>query len=106
MALFHKEKEEKETYTPSKDRIIFEQLEDNDLRAKNLVLKMKNGNPLVLNFGELDVTAANKLLGFFTGATVALEGKLLRINDRTYLFARLEDFEDGTLNDFVQAHLK
>ncbi len=106
MGLFSKKETENSTYVSSKDRIVFEALEDNDMVAKSLVLKMKNGNPLVLNFGKLDLTAANKLLGFFTGATVALEGKLVKINQTTYLFARREEFDDGTLNDFIQEHAK
>ncbi len=106
MGLFHKDKSEEQTVTLSKDRIIFEMLEDNDTAAKNLVLKMKNGNPLVLNFENLDLTAANKLLGFFVGATVALDGNFKKINKTCYLFARREEYEDGSLNDFVQEHAK
>lgn len=103
MALFKKEKREKETsYVIAKDRIIMEQLSDNDQYAASLVDKLNNGNPLVLNFKKLDIMACNKLLAFFAGATYAIGGKTIKINETTYLFARSQDFEDGSLNDFLQ----
>lgn len=103
MALFHKEeKKEEQTYVLAKDRIIMEQLTDNDQHASSLVDKEKNGNPLILNFKKLDIMACNKLLAFFAGATYAINGKTIKINETTYLFARNEDFEDGSLNDFLQ----
>ncbi len=103
MALFHKEDKEKETnYVLAKDRIIMEQLVDNDQYAANLIDKLKNGNPLVLNFAKLDLMACNKFLAFFTGACYAINGKTIKIKELTYLFARNCDFEDGSLNDFLQ----
>ncbi len=101
MAFFHKEEEKKEEYVIAKKRIIMEQLEDNDQRAATLIDKEKDGSPLVLNFGKLDLMACNKLLAFFTGATYAINGKSIKINETTYLFARSIDFEDGSLNDFL-----
>ena len=45
--------------------------------------------------------AANKLLAFFAGACFAIEGRNVRINEKTYLFARSVDFYDGSLQHFL-----
>ena len=103
MGLFHKEKENKDTYVSAKDRIIMEQLKDDDNRASKLVDLEKNGNPLILNFKKLDIMACNKLLAFFAGATYAIGGKTIKVNETTYLFARQEDFQDGSLNEFLES---
>lgn len=84
------------------DRIIMEQLHDNDQRAAELVDLMKQGYPLVLNFEVLGEEEDNKYLAFFTGAAYALDGKSLRINEYTYLFARKAEFMDGSLQRFLQ----
>jgi cell division inhibitor SepF len=100
MGFFHKE-EEKDTYVKASERLVIEQLIDDDNRATQLIDKLKNGNPLVLNFKKLDIMAANKLLAFFAGATYAIGGNTVKVNETTYLFARQEDFNDGSLNEFL-----
>jgi hypothetical protein len=102
MGLFHKE-ENDTNYVEARNRIIMEQLADDDTRASKLVDLLKNGNPLVLNFKKLDIMACNKLLAFFAGATYAIGGKTIKINETSYLFARLEDFQDGSLNEFLES---
>lgn len=84
------------------DRIIFEQIENDDQRAAKLVDEMKTGRPLVINLENLEFIEKNKFLAFFTGATYTLGGKTLRINEYTYLFARKEDYLDGSLKEFVE----
>ena len=83
------------------ERLIMEQLVDDDEHALELVHKLRDGYPLVLNFERLNRAAANKLLGFFTGAACALDGNTIVINDFTYLFARKEEFMDGSLSEFI-----
>lgn len=83
-------------------RIIMEQLTDDDDEARKLVDKLKDGNPLVLNFENLDVYGANKMLAFFIGACYALDGKTFPINDKTYLFARRQDLLDGSILKFIE----
>ena len=85
----------------AKDRLILEQLEDDDRRARDLVKELKNGHPLILNFEKLPHSPANKMLAFFTGACVALDGHAVEINEFTFLFARRVDFQDGSLQDFI-----
>ncbi len=82
-------------------RIIMEQLEDDDDKARKLVDELAKGNPLILNFESLDVYGANKMLAFFVGACYALEGKTFPINEKTYLFARKVDLLDGSIKKFI-----
>ena len=82
----------------AKDRIVMKKMENNDKFARDLILDIKDGVPYVINFRDLpDPDQANKYLYFLMGAVVALEGRTLRINEFTYLFARKEDFLDGSL---------
>ncbi len=108
MSLFGKKKNEYEEAsknlsqsTLASDRLIIEQLQDNDQKAAELVSSLKQGNPLILNFEDLDPLPANKLLAFFAGACYALDGKSVKINDKTYLFARKAEFMDGSLQNFI-----
>ena len=83
------------------DRIIMEQISDDDAKAAELVKSLKQGDPLVLNFDNLEPMAANKLLAFFAGAAFALDGKSVMINEKTYLFALRSSFMDGSLQEFL-----
>lgn len=84
------------------DRIIFEQIENDDERAAKLVDEMKEGKPLVINLDNLEFIEKNKFLAFFAGACYALGGRTIKINEVTYLFARKEDYLDGSLKEFVE----
>ena len=101
MGLFSRKKEEKKDLGEASERLIMEQLQDDDELAAELVAKLKAGHPLVLNFEKLDLLGANKFLAFFTGVVYALDGKYVKINETTYLFARQEEFKDDSLNDFL-----
>ena len=110
MALFGKKKNEYNEasknlnqQTLAVDKIIMEQLDDNDNKAASLVDSLKNGSPLVINFENLDPTAANKMLAFFAGACYALDGRSVKINEKTYLFARRVDFFDGSIQKFIDS---
>ncbi len=101
MGLFGRKKEVKEEKGLASERLIMEQLEDDDEAAAELVDKLQANHPLVLNFEKLDLMGANKLLAFFTGASYASHGRTIKINETTYLFAKEEDFEDGSLKEFL-----
>lgn len=108
MGLFGKKRNEYEEASKNlskeevaSDRIIMEQINDDDAKAAELVKRLKKGDPLVLNFDNLEPMAANKLLAFFAGATFALDGKSVMINEKTYLFALKSSFMDGSLQEFL-----
>ncbi|MBR6071722.1 MAG: cell division protein SepF [Acholeplasmatales bacterium] len=98
-----KNKEELEEVSKASDRIIMKEMINDDELARDLVLEIRDGNPVLLNFEKLEEADGNKHLAFFIGATVALEGKTVRINDKVFLFARKEDFLDGSLRKFIDS---
>ncbi|MBE6137799.1 MAG: cell division protein SepF [Erysipelotrichaceae bacterium] len=109
MALFKRKTNDYETASrglnesqTAADKLIIEQMKDDDEFAAKLVDNLKSGSPLILNFDGLGDFAANKMLAFFAGATYACEGKTVKINETTYLFARRVEFLDGSLQRFIQ----
>ncbi len=84
------------------ERAILEKIENDDTRAIELIEEMKNGNPIIINFEDLDLMEANKMLAFFSGACYAIEGNAIKINEATYLFARKVDFLDGSIKEFLE----
>ncbi len=90
----------------AQDKIIFEKMVDKDEFAKELVENLKNGYPLVINFKDLDEFQANKMLSFLIGATVALDGRTVKINSYTFLFAKKSEFLDGSLKQFIDSVAK
>ena len=100
--LFGKKKEE-EVVKKAADRIIMKEMVNDDEVARDLVLEIKNGNPVILNFEKLEEADGNKHLAFFIGATVALDGKTVKIGEKIFLFARREDFLDGSLRNFIDS---
>jgi len=93
-----KKKEEEIDLGLAKDRLVMKKMENNDNFAKDIIQSLKEGIPYVINFRDLpDPDQANKYLFFLEGAVCALDGKTLRINEFTYLFARKEEFLDGSL---------
>lgn len=108
MGLFGKKKNDYEEASKNlenkelaKDRILMDQIDDNDQRAAEYVKRLKAGDPLIINFDKLEEKAANKLLAFFAGATFALDGRSVKINEKTYLFALKASFMDGSLQRFL-----
>lgn len=53
-----------EATTLASERVIFEQIQDDDERAAFLVDQMKLGSPLIINFEKLPIMGVNKLLAF------------------------------------------
>ncbi len=86
----------------SSERIVYDQLENDDSRVASLVDEFKQGNPVVLDFGKLDVESGNKMLAFLSGAAYATDARSVFIRDGVYLFARNIDFLDGSLEEFLR----
>ncbi|MFA6678437.1 MAG: cell division protein SepF [Acholeplasmataceae bacterium] len=87
------------------ERIIFEDLDTgDDDYIVSLANELINGSPLVVNFEKLDIDEANKVIAFLSGVMFAVGGKIERINSRIFLFARAQEFKDGTLKQFVDEY--
>ncbi len=101
--MFGKKKKVEDELVLAKDRISFEEMKDDDNFAKDLVIKLKEGSPLVVNFEQINEISTNKFLAFLSGATVAFDGKIVFIKNNIYLFAKKEDFLDGSLKEFLNS---
>ncbi|NLN50785.1 MAG: cell division protein SepF [Acholeplasmataceae bacterium] len=87
------------------DRIIFEDLvTDEDAYIVELARELLDGSPLVINFEQLGVDEANKVVAFLSGVIYACDGQVEKINSRVFLFARNQEFKDGTLKKFVEEY--
>lgn len=64
--------------------------------------KILAGYPVLANLENLDKEEANKLLAFVSGVLYAIGGKILKIQSRMFLFARKEEYEDGTLYQYYE----
>ena len=101
MGLFSKKKNN-EVEIKAKDKIIFKEMVNDDNLARDLVIEIKNGNPLVINFSKLNEMDANKIIQFFEGAALKKNKKTVMISEEIYLFALKECFLDGTLKQFIE----
>ena len=99
--MFGKKKKEEEIISRSSERIRLDKMKDNDEFARDIIIDIKNGIPCVINFEGLEEEAGNKYLAFLEGAAVALDGQTVKINEFTYLFAKKEDFMDGSLREWI-----
>jgi len=97
------ELENNEPIAKASERIVFAQFtSDDDNYALDLIMQIKEGAPVIVNFEKVDEYTTNKYMAFFTGATMMVNGKVMRINENTILFTLKENFMDGTLRDFIE----
>ena len=61
-----------------------------------------DGKPVLANFDKLTPSDCNYILAFMSGVIYATRGEVIPVGDRLYLFAKKEEFEDGTLREYVE----
>ena len=87
------------------DRIIFEDLvTDEDAYIVELARELLDGSPLLLILNNSVLMEANKVVAFLSGVIYACDGQVEKINSRVFLFARNQEFKDGTLKKFVEEY--
>ncbi len=92
-----------ETPVHKSDQIVFEKLEsDDDRYLTKLADQLISGLPLILNFDGLDIDQANKAIAFFSGVIYALKGEILNIQEKVFLFATHDVYEDGSVEEFLK----
>ena len=97
------ELENNEPVLKASERIVFAQFtSDDDNYALELINQIKDGAPIIINFEKVDEYTTNKYMAFFTGATMMIEGKVMRINENTILYTKKENFLDGSLREFIE----
>ena len=88
---------------PMAERTHFDLVEtDSDDYLTALADKMLSGIPLVLNFEPLDIDQANKAVAFLSGVVYAARGEIVHVQEKVFLFARHDVFDDGTMETFLK----
>ncbi len=105
MGLFGKKKV-KEAIDLTSDRLIIEQLKnDDDAYITGLAKYMMEGSPLILNFDGLHIDRANKAIAFISGVVYAVGGHIVEINETTYLFGNKDVYSDGSVEQWLKNNL-
>ncbi len=85
------------------EKIVFDNLEsDNDNNLTSLADKMMNGNPLIINLELLDIDQANKVVAFLSGVIYAINGEIVNVKEKVFMFANSEVYQDGTIEEFLK----
>ena len=61
-----------------------------------------SGKPVLANFEQLAAADCNYMLSFISGVVYATEGEVIPIGNKLFLFARKEEYEDGTLKQYAE----
>ena len=61
-----------------------------------------SGKPVLANFEQLGAAECNYMLSFISGVVYATEGETIQIGSKLFLFARKEEYEDGTLKQYAE----
>ncbi len=72
-----------------------------DGQLLDLANLLKEQRPVLCSFELLDVSTANKMIGFLSGVVYALDGITSMTDEKTILFAPKETLVDGTLQQFI-----
>ncbi|MFP4177934.1 MAG: cell division protein SepF [Acholeplasmataceae bacterium] len=109
MGLFRRSKKKREQDAPSEepllksDRIAFEMIEtDSDEHLNELAEDVMNGTPLIINFDPLTIDQANKVIAFLSGVCFAIDGVIVQVRDKIFMFASADVYEDGSMEDFLK----
>lgn len=61
-----------------------------------------SGKPVLANFEKLSAAECNYMLSFISGVVYATDGETIQVGAKSFLFARKEEYEDGTLKQYVE----
>ena len=61
-----------------------------------------SGKPVLANFEQLASSECNYMLSFISCVVYATEGEVIQIGNKLFLFARKEEYEDGTLKQYAE----
>ncbi|MDD3999962.1 MAG: cell division protein SepF [Bacilli bacterium] len=74
--------------------------------SKDMLLKIcdtvLSGKAVLANFDKIDPEDANQMLQFISGVVYAKDGEIYKLDERLFLFGRKEEFEDGSLYQYVE----
>ena len=106
--MFGRKKKEKTDYPKKQLLTSFDKMEyfiiqdkSNDEMFK-LCDTILSGRPVLANFDKISTADCNYMLAFISGVVYATEGETLKLGNKLYLFARKEEYEDGSLLQYVE----
>lgn len=89
----------------ARDKLVFikvnERSDDELYKICDLLI---DGKPVLANFDTLVASDCNYMLAFISGCAYAFCGGAFQIADRLFLFARGEELEDGSLDQWIEEH--
>ena len=105
MGLFSRKKEVVNVNLTA-DNILMEQMtNDDDQKITSLAKQLMDGTPLILNFDQLHVDRANKVIAFLSGVVYAVNGHIVEINETTYLFGNESLYVDGSVEQWLRNNI-
>ncbi len=85
------------------DRMVYfifqDKSEEEMLKLCDTIL---SGKPVLANFDKVRATDCNFMLAFISGVIYACQGQTIQVGNKLYLFARKEEYEDGSLLQYVE----
>ena len=85
------------------DRLEYAVVSDSDdeelFRISDIIL---SGKAVLANFDRIDYKRANEMLSFLSGVVYALEGEVIKLDNKLFLFGSKEEFADGSLHQYVE----
>ena len=79
--------------------VFSERNEEEMFRLCDVLLNKK---PVLANFDKVSASDCNYMLSFISGVAYARKGRRVRLSERLFLFAGKEEFEDGSLNQYIE----
>ena len=108
MGLFKKKKDERNTNPSSPkitsfDKIVYKVVNksNDDDTLYDIADTILDGRPVLIKF-ENDVVDANRMLAFLSGICYATDGRVIQIAQKLFLLAKKEEFNDGTLYQYIE----
>lgn len=84
------------------DKIVYKVITENkDILLYDVTDSILSGHPVLVKF-EIPTEEANKMLAFLSGVVYTTDGKIFPIEARLFLIGRKEEFEDGSLYQYVE----
>lgn len=105
MGLFRKKNKKADQVNKelTRDQIVFEKLKtDQDEYLTSLADQMTDGKPLILNFDPLNIDQANKVIAFFSGVVYAIQGEIVQIQEKVFMFSNKDVYVDGSMEEFLK----
>ncbi|MDD3107239.1 MAG: cell division protein SepF [Bacilli bacterium] len=85
------------------DRLVYLIVSDNAQETLlNICDTILSGKAVLANFDKLDSRDANDMLSFVSGVVYAKQGEIYKLDNKLFLFGRKEEFEDGSLYQYVE----